>query len=315
MANEVAVTVCIPVYNRSDALRRTIDSVLGQSFEHWELILVDDGSTDNTAEVCREYDDSRVQYVRQENAGQAVARNRGLELARGKYIAFLDHDDVWLPDKLRQQVAFLDENAACGLVYARWQGCDDEGNLYGLGNVHEVSGWVYEHFLWKHNFVCTMSLPMIRTELVREVGGFDPKTDISDDWALFMRIALKAPFGFIPEVLLNYNIGTPGKQTNDLFRVYRSERECIKAFSSEIGQLPKIARERLRRSWADMYAPLFRERALWLLRGGDYPNAWRHYAMLFRLDPRQFFERALLMDVLALAKYSLTPRGAVRRGT
>ena len=104
------VSVVIPTYNRREYVQEAIDSVLAQSYTDYELIVVDDGSNDSTGEALHSRYGDRLAYEWRPNAGVSAARNRGLELARGEFIAFLDSDDVWLPQKLQQQVAFLDES-------------------------------------------------------------------------------------------------------------------------------------------------------------------------------------------------------------
>lgn len=111
--NEDLVSIVMPAYNCSDFLGITLDSIIDQTYKNWEVIVVDDCSTDNTAEVVKEYmkKDERVKYHKlDKNSGAAVARNTAVELARGKYMAFLDSDDVWFPEKLSKQISFMEEN-------------------------------------------------------------------------------------------------------------------------------------------------------------------------------------------------------------
>ena len=299
-----AVSVIIPVYNRGEALRPTVDSVLAQSFGDWELIVVDDGSRDHTAEVVRSYTDPRVRYVRQENAGHSAARNHGLRLASGEFIAFLDHDDRWLPEKLALQVESLRRRPECGLAYGRWYLSDEAGNRLEEAHRHQADGWVFKDLLREHNFLCTMSLPLMRTELVREVGGFDPVTDTADDLDLFLRIARVAQFAFLPEFVLEYNVGNHSQQTLNLWRTYRANRVCM---NKQLGWgAPVTLADRLAvgRTWGEIYAPAFRERGWHELRAGDFAKAWRSYGEAVKLRPQLLVQADFLRDVLALAKRS-----------
>ena len=112
------ISVVLPSYNRAHILPRAIESILGQTYKDIELIIVDDGSSDNTAEVVGSFSDSRIVYVRQENAGACAARNNGIAHARGDYIAFQDSDDIWHQDKLEKQLATL-QNTGADIVFCR----------------------------------------------------------------------------------------------------------------------------------------------------------------------------------------------------
>ncbi len=309
------VSIVIPVFNRSAAVRKTLDSVLSQEFVDWELLIVDDGSTDDTPEICAGYLDPRVRLIRQANQGQAAGRNLGLSLARGEYVAFLDHDDLWHPEKLRLQVGALDKDPASGVVYGRVRHVDEDGGDHGIVRGHEAEGQIYVDLLVHHNFLYTMSLPMMRTALVRDVGGFDPSTDISDDLDLFLRLAVRTRFRLLPHVLIDYNIGNPIQQTRDIFRVYRSEYACITRHLRTGPPLGADVRRQVARSWGRIFAPGFRERGWDALRRGDCSTAWRCYRMAIRLRPGLLADTRVLRDLLALVKRSLMNRPPVAQGT
>src|SRR5688572_19135515 len=223
------VTVCIPTYNRSQRLRPTVESVLGQTFSDWELVIIDDGSSDDTWEVACEFDsDPRVRCVRQQNCGHSEARNHGLRLARGEYLAYLDHDDRWKPNKLQRQVEYLDAHPDAGLVYCRWDLISDCGELVRAERLWEGEGSLYKPLLIHSNFMKSMSVPMMRAELVRHAGGFRQETDTADDLDLFLRLALLAPFGHLAEVLVGYNVGNADQQSRDSDRVQRAQWSCLR---------------------------------------------------------------------------------------
>jgi glycosyltransferase involved in cell wall biosynthesis len=312
LAKMCRVTVCIPIYNRSEALRSTVDSVLAQTFPDWELLLVDDGSTDDTPQVAQSYGDPRIRYIRQENRGHSAARNHGLAVAQGEYIAYLDHDDRWWPDKLRLQVAYLDAHPEAGVVYGRFRRIDEAGRDLGLGGWHEAAGWIYEELLAESNFLGTMSLPLIRTELVRQVGGFNPRMDTADDLDLFLRLARITPFGLIPEVLLDYNVGNAVQQSRDHLRVIWSEWECLRrplrsGVRLSAGQREKVL-ERCR-----MYSRVYWHQAYEALRAGDPQTALRYYFQAVRFRPALLGSGRFVLDLLAVCKRTLvvslrTPR-------
>src|SRR3989338_9975584 len=116
MVNNPLVSVVIPTYNGSRFIKETIQSVLDQTYTNIEAIIVDDGSKDNTPDIVKSINDSRIIYIRQENAGVSMARNNGINISKGEYIAFLDHDDVWLPCKLERQLLLFKENPVIAMV-------------------------------------------------------------------------------------------------------------------------------------------------------------------------------------------------------
>lgn len=126
------VSIIMPSYNTAKFIAETIDSVLAQTYPHWELIIVDDCSTDNTDDVVAKYDDPRIRYLKNEhNSGAAVSRNRALREAKGRWIAFLDSDDLWTPDKLEKQLAFM-EKKNCFFSYTNYEEIDEASNSLGV---------------------------------------------------------------------------------------------------------------------------------------------------------------------------------------
>ncbi|WP_421622120.1 glycosyltransferase [Alkalilimnicola ehrlichii] len=205
-ADHPLVSVVMPAYNASAYIRQAIDSVLAQDYPAVELIVVDDGSTDDTVARVQAYGD-RVRLLTQANQGSGAARNQGLEAARGEYIAFLDSDDVWLPGKLTAQVAYLERHPDVDLVYSRWQTWRPEPdghfappervlgeNDTGAGAadadgdiplVAERSGWLYNQLLFG-SFLHTITV-MARRRLIEAVGPFDPALKRGQDYDYWLR--------------------------------------------------------------------------------------------------------------------------------
>jgi glycosyltransferase involved in cell wall biosynthesis len=209
------VSVVIPVYNRGAAVCATLDSALDQTLppEQVEVIVVDDGSTDATPEVLRAAyaSHARVRLLRQDNGGVAAARNSGLRAARGDFIAFLDHDDRWLPAKLEQQLRAFQHNPRAGVVYCLWREVDENGQALPEAQQmtrqrwwHPARGRVYAWLCQPRNPLVSMSVPLVRTALLRSSGGFDPGTVPADDWDLWLRLARRCEFDFVPEELVLY---------------------------------------------------------------------------------------------------------------
>lgn len=200
------VTVIIPTYNRSHLIRDAVESVLNQTYQDFELIVVDDGSTDNTKEILSVYQD-KLTYIYQDNQGRSHARNHGIKLARGEYIAFLDSDDVWFLDKLARQVPVL-ESAPPDVVLVHGYKCIVDKNL------QPVLGWelklrdlyalvekreeTYENFLY-FNCLFTSTVLVRKTSLL-EISGYDVFIEGREDLDLYLRLLLKGcHFTLIPE--------------------------------------------------------------------------------------------------------------------
>lgn len=196
------VSVIIPTYNRARLLRRALDSVLSQTFQDFEVLVVDDGSTDDTEEAVAAFVDPRIRYLRQlENRGVSAARNRGMEEARGEYVAFLDSDDEWLPKKLDLQLrVFRAARESVGLVYTGAEVVYEDGAVQKL--VPEHRGRIGEVVVGRNVIVGGMSGVMLRRTVVEHVGGLDEAYPAIEDWDYWVRIAASYEVDYEPRVLV-----------------------------------------------------------------------------------------------------------------
>ena len=197
------VSVIIPSYNCERYISETIGSVLEQTFNDLELIVVDDGSTDRTPELVAAFD-TPVRLVAQANAGVCTARNRGIREAKGHFLCLMDHDDYWFPDKLLRQVETMQRYPECGVVYDSfilWHPdpagrfpppADIDLTAYPQGIDTEFSGWVYHQFLLD-SWALTSTV-MFRREVFDRCGGFDETLPYSEDWDLWLRLSREYPF-------------------------------------------------------------------------------------------------------------------------
>ena len=207
------VSVCIGAYNREAYIRETLDSVLSQTYPNIEVIVVDDASTDATAEVAASYG-PRVRLIRLErNSGRpAVPRNRAMADARGEYLAFLDSDDVWLPRKIECQVGFLRSHPDIGCCHTAVELIDERSQ--GMGVRHDGAipgtGRCFRELL-RHCFISISSVMVTRT-LIEDIGGFNeaPVYRAREDYEWFLRIAARQAIGFLPDVLARYRMAASG---------------------------------------------------------------------------------------------------------
>lgn len=199
------VSVVIASYNYASFLPFALESALGQSYGNIEVIVVDDGSTDDTPQVVERYlSDPRLRYVRQENAGQPKTKNRGIAESRGEFIAFLDADDIWMPDKLdRQMPLFAD--AQVGVVYCRRTWMDEQGGALP-GNERTLRRGFVLDYIFIDNFIC-FSSSVVRRNLLTEYGAFDENLPMGIDYDLWVRLAAHCQFDFADVALVRYRTG------------------------------------------------------------------------------------------------------------
>ncbi|WNW29150.1 glycosyltransferase family 2 protein [Lactobacillus johnsonii] len=202
------VTVVIPTYNRAQRILSAVESVLNQTYSNLEVLVVDDGSTDDTQQVINEYKnkDGRISYIRQKNQGAPVARNNGIDHARGDYIAFNDSDDTWEPDKLEKQVKILDANLA-DVVFCKLKFTGSNGNV-SLIPEDQPNGTVIRNLMG----IGTQTL--IGKRKVFEEFQFDPVMPRFQDLELLLRLTKKYKLYCLNEGLVNYSVNTDSISNN-----------------------------------------------------------------------------------------------------
>lgn len=215
------ISVVIPAYNAEMHIARAIDSVLAQTRPADEIIVIDDGSTDGTAEVVLSYGD-KVIFIQQQNAGVSVARNTGIERATGGWIAFLDADDEWLPEKLNLQSEHLHRNPDLKWTYSNFYKKSHKRNSLRLAQVSNKidvllqDGEYFEDYLqsyFNHAYAWTCTV-LIHRDVFSTVGLFEPGMKRAQDNDLWYRIAYQIPkVGYLAEPLAIYHLDTPGSST------------------------------------------------------------------------------------------------------
>ena len=201
------VSVSIPTYNRAEFLRSAVISVLNQTFQNFEIIVIDDASKDHTQEVVKSLNDKRIRHIRhEENKGVSAARNTGVANSNGEYVAFLDDDDEWLPEKLQKQLDLLE---ACppivGVVYTGIFVVEESSRKILARYFPKSRGNVFEEVLTQ-NYIAQTSTLLLRKECFERVGLFDENIDFGEDYDMWLRISKEFQFEYVNELLVKHLI-------------------------------------------------------------------------------------------------------------
>jgi glycosyltransferase involved in cell wall biosynthesis len=295
------VSVVVTCYNYARYLPEAVGSVLDQTYGDLEVVLVDDGSTDETPQVVTQWrDEPRLRYVRQDNAGQASAKNLGIRLAREPLVAFLDADDRWDPTKLARQVPLF-ARPEVGVVYSRGLLLDAAGatRLPARASWERTprAGRVTEYLLYDN--MVPFSSAVVRRSLLQEVGGFDEQLAMAIDWDLWLRLSRHCEFAWVDEPLLHYRIGHGDQMSRQaLVRLECCERILARFLAQHGAELRQAdVRAALGYSYAQrgaVFAARDRRRALGYFRrslamkpGGRAAWVGLVRTLLSYLDPRR----------------------------
>ncbi|MFQ6617554.1 MAG: glycosyltransferase [Fidelibacterota bacterium] len=194
-----SISVIIPTFNRLPLLKEAVESVLNQTYKLYELIVVDDGSTDGTAEYIKSLR-VHVKYYFQENRGVSEARNRGIQMTGGEYICFLDSDDYWLRDKLSVQIDFFRKNPDYRICQTEEIWIRRGRRVNPTKRHRKCGGWIFQQCI--PLCIVSPSAVMIHRSVFREVGGFDPDLPVCEDYDLWLRVSLRYPIGLIEKALI-----------------------------------------------------------------------------------------------------------------
>jgi glycosyltransferase involved in cell wall biosynthesis len=294
-------SIIIPTFNCAPLLPRALESVLAQSLGPVEVIVVDDGSTDDTPAVLARYA-GRVLPIRQGNAGLSAARNRGLQRARGALVGFLDADDAYHPEKLARQAAALAARPECGWAYSDcWieeQGVGERPVLasgrYGYGRRQALEGWLFEALL-PGNFIPVHTL-LVRRPCLDAAGPFDERLTRMEDFDLLLRLAARTPAVYLPEPLATYYL-QPGSLSRDRARMDRDKYEVLDKVARLFPErIPRLGRTG-RRAIADMHNWF----AYRHLEAGNWADGVARLRASLRLCPAQGRAAWSLLHALARA--------------
>ncbi len=286
------ISVILPTYNRSSTISRSIESVLSQTYKDFEFIVVDDFSTDDTHCVVENYS-SEIKYIRHEtNRGAAAARNTGIKNSSGEYIAFIDSDDEWHPEKLERQIEIFSESSSdVGVVYTGFYKCSD--NKRELGNIPTKRGYIYEDQLMK-DWVNPTSTTMVRSACFESVGGFNPELNARQDYELWIRIARNYQFEYIKEPLVTMYVGNENRITGNVEVRMNAHKQVLDSIEEEIRSLSWKKRQRC---FASQYFSMGR----YLQKNQSYSESSSYFIRSLKHNPLKWKTYGALF--LSLARY------------
>jgi glycosyltransferase involved in cell wall biosynthesis len=220
----VKYSVVIPTYNRVQYLKKAVDSVINQTFKDFEIIVVDDGSDDSTGELIKSYPAGRINYIRQENKGVSAARNTGIKSARGAYVAFLDSDDWWLEDKLKETDRAIKDNPDYYIYHTR-ERWFRSGKIHNHKKIHrKPDGDIFKKCL---KLCCvSISTAVVKKQLFEKIGYFDETLPACEDYDFWLRASLKYPVFLVNKVLTEKEGGHKDQQSK---KFYGMDRFRVKA--------------------------------------------------------------------------------------
>lgn len=249
------LSIVIPAYNAEKTIFETIESIQNQTFLSFEIIVINDGSTDKTLEILSKVKEPRLRVFTYENGGLPMARNRGISHATGEYIAFIDADDLWTPDKLELQLAALQQSPTSGVAYSWTAFIDEKGKFLYAGKPFYFEGNVYPHLLVV-NFISSGSNILVRRKVIESVGRFDTSLKSAEDWDYNLRLAIQCPFVVVPKYQILY-------------------RKSLQAMSSKVDVMEKANLIVIERAFQN--AP----KELQYLKNRSLANTYQFFAMLY----------------------------------
>lgn len=278
------VTVVISTYNAAGTLAETLASVAAQTYRDFELVVVDDGSTDETPSLLARHEAMWpwLRWTRQANAGASAARMRAVGMARGEFIAFLDSDDLWLPDKLALQMAAFDRNQSTALVFTDERDFSEAGDaaLSRFQQKPPARGRVLDS-LFYGNYILNSTV-MVRKDALLDAGGLNPSQRVHEGIDLWLRIAEQHDFDYVDKVLVRYRVRTDSISHADLLACQRRDLEIMDYWMARRPDLFAAGSPRIRQRRAGIFERMGRT----LLSRGDYRGSRMAYRQAIRLGQR-----------------------------
>lgn len=296
------ISVIIPAYNAEKTIRETVTSVLTQTFSDFELIVINDGSQDSTLVHLASIPDPRLTVFSYPNAGAQRSRNRGIEHATGAYLAFLDADDLWTPDKLEAQYHALQVDPQAAVAYSWTNWIDETGNFLRRGSYSRATGNVFLQLLLS-DFIENGSNPLIRREAIAQVGHFDESLVGGQDWDMWLRLAARFPFTVVPKPQILYRQSPSSWSTH----VERQEAGFKKVIEKALAQLPDATPKLKRQIIANRYKCLTVDALQGKVDRRQGLIAARFLGVALRHDPSLLRAKVLLKVLVNIAAFVLLP--------
>jgi glycosyltransferase involved in cell wall biosynthesis len=230
------VSIIIPTYNSAEYIAETLDSAFAQTYKNCEIIVIDDGSTDNTKEVLQSYM-SKIKYIYKENGGVSSARNVGIENAEGEYIAFLDSDDIWLPEKLEKQMERFKSEPDLGLVYSDCIRFNENGIEQSKRIVNRYfEGNIFIKLL--EGYVLPTSTVVVKRSCFSIADHFNESLMVSEDYDMWLRISKHYNIGYAKGPLVKYRVRNNGLARSNIDRAYGAQLAVLNKAMNDIDGIP-----------------------------------------------------------------------------
>jgi glycosyltransferase involved in cell wall biosynthesis len=229
------ISVIIPAYNAERTIARTLNSVLAQTYSNFELIVIDDGSDDHTLDITKSISDHRLKVFSYPHQGHSTARNHGLSHSIGEYVALIDADDLWTPDKLEAQLHALQSQPEAAVAYSWTNFIDQDDRFLRAGSYINVKGNVYSKLLGT-NFIENGSNPLIRRAALTAVGQFDETLVTSPDWDMWLRLAARYSFVCVEAPQVLYRVSTHSVSAN----IRGMEKSCLQILNRNFATAAEI---------------------------------------------------------------------------
>lgn len=285
MNENILISIIIPVYNGEKYIADTIKSVIDQTYKNWELIIVDDGSTDNTAKVVEQFSDYRISYIKKNNTGVSDTRNVGANLAKGEILCFLDADDVWLPQNLEKKLSKLTKEQDSILVTSPMYLWDERTDYQNCKIIGKPTFDEWKEFRELRNTSIPSSVLMYKNYFL-EAGMFDTKISTSADFDLVIRLRELGKFTYVNEPLLLYRCH-PSQMHNNIALYKHDMIYILKKYKSNSNLFPTS------HEWRKSYSLLHYYIAVEFIRQKNLYNGLIHAFISFFYNPRLFFIKIL----------------------